>query len=816
MNQKWLGIFIFLWCLPVTIHAQFLISGRVVDSVTQNPLAFVNIRTPDGTFVATTDIDGNFTSKMSKPEPTLLLSYVGYYPKKYALNGKTTGMLIIMSRQEYDLSGVEIYPQQNPAHTIIRKAIANKDLNDPEKIASLKYNSYSKTTAEWYLDKTKYTISEGYDYKLRSDSTFLRLKKRSEENHIMIMESYTQRLFRNGQSQETVLGTRVSGFTDPNFTTLATDIQPFSFYGDFISLTLTDVKDYINPLSKGSLERYNFQLQDTLYVGADSIFIISFSPFKQKNFNALKGVLYISSNRYAIQNVIAQPAEEGLWTIKIQQQYAFKAGQHWFPVQLNFDWILPNYPSEKVGVVLHGLSYISDVDFNTTVKNRDLGPSNLVFEKGAGTRDENFWQKHRTDSLTPVESRTYVKIDSIGKKNHFTYISRLTDKALKGYIPLSVFDISLEHLFNFNNQEGIRVGWGMYTNEKIAKWFTIGGNIGYGFWDKQWKYGAKLDFVLSKKHEFKLGASYSKDILAPGLTELFKYLNYSYWNNYLVDNIDFVEKYSAWTSLRTFRYWQFELAGTKESRTPQYPYQYKQKTIETSDSNAFNFTELRVGVRFTYKEKLIDAFNDRYSLGTKYPVLYLSYIHGFKGILGGQYDFNKLEFALEKSFRTKYFGKTDINFEAGYLWNQAPYMKLFNGKASYSSSFVLYFRNSFQTMRVDEFFYDRYLSLQLRQNFGPYLFHIKKFRPEISLTQGILYGTLAQREMHTMEVNFKVPDHGFFESGVIFDNLLRLKLLNLAYLKIGFGVFYRYGYYAYDKELKNFAIKFSFKLSGNK
>ena len=77
-------------------------------------------------------------------------------------------------------------------------------------------------------------------------------------------------------------------------------------------------------------------------------------------------------------------------------------------------------------------------------------------------------------------------------------------------------------------------------------------------------------------------------------------------------------------------------------------------------------------------------------------------------------------------------------------------------------------------------------------------------------------GDLRHRGWHTIDNEFRVPDHGFFESGVIFDNLVRLKLLNLAYVKIGFGVFYRYGSYAYANELKNFAIKFSIKLSGNK
>jgi len=816
MNFKINPLFLLILLLPFGTNAQVMISGRVLDSVTQNPLAFVNLRSTDGVFIATTDINGSFNAKVLSSAQILKLDYVGYYPKIFNQSGETTQFIILMQRKNIELSGVEIHPGENPANAIILKAVANKKLNNPENIPSFKYKTYNKVTAEWYLDKTKYDISENNDPRLINDSTFLRLKSRAEENHIMIMESLTERIFLNGKSQETVLGSRVSGFTDPNFTTLATDIQPFSFYDDFITLSLTDIKDYINPVSSGSIKRYNFNIQDTLFVDKDSVFVISFNPVKNRNFNALKGVLYINSNGYAIQNVIAQPADEGLWTIKIQQNYVFIAGKYWFPLQLNYDWILPGYPSEKVGVVIHGTSFISDVNFDPEIQNSDFGPSNLIFAIGAGRQDENFWKQHRADSLTAIESRTYSKIDSIGKKGNFTYISRFADKILKDYLPISVFDISLENLFNYNNIEGIRVGWGMYTNEKIARWFTLGGYVGYGFWDKRWKYGGKLNFTLSKKHEIKIGASYSHDLEAPGLTELHNYLNYSYWNNYLVNHIDFVEKYSVYASLRTFRYLQFELTGTKESRTPQYGYDYHDKIMIFNDTSAFKFTELRAGFRYAYKEKLIDAFNDRYSLGTKYPVLYLIYIHGFKGLLGGLYGYDKIEFALEKSFLTKYFGKTDISLEAGYLWNNAPYMKLFTGKGSYSSSFVLYFRNTFQTMRVDEFLYDRYVSLQLKHNFGDYLFHSKKFKPEISLTQGVLLGDLSHRDWHTIDGDFRVPDHGFFESGVIFDNLLRLKLLNIAYIKIGFGVFYRYGHYAYDHELKNFAVKFSLKLSGNK
>ncbi len=801
--------------MPVIAHAQQVITGRVIDSVTSYPLAFVNLTSLNGDYIATTDIEGTFKAKTVKPLDGLVLNYVGYYSRVYLLGEHTKNLEILMLRKTIELSAAVIYPGENPAHKIILKAIANKKQNNPENIPSFAYKSYNKVTAEWYLDKTKYNLSGEPESKAQNDSTYLRLKKKAEENNIMVMESFTERIFLNGKSQETVLGSRVSGFTDPNFTTLATDIQPFSFYNDFISLSLTDVKDYINPVSNGTLERYLFLLEDTLYVGNDSVFVISFKPIKGKNFNALKGVLYINSHGYAIQNVIAQPDEDGLWSIKIQQMYTLVNSKHWFPTQLNYDWILPNYPSDKVGVVLHGRSFITDVDFNKTNKNKDFGPSNLIFEKDAGKHDENFWKQHRADSLTAIEARTYVKIDSLGKKHNFNYITRVADKILKGYIPLSVFDISLENLINFNNKEGVRTGLGLYTNDKIASWFSVGGYFGYGFWDYKWKYGGKINFTLSKKHEINIGATYAHDLETPGITEMPHYFNNSYWNDYLVDRIDYIEKYQTWFRFRTFKYLQVELSGVKEARRPVYPYQFGQRIYDSHDSSAYNFTELRAGFRFAYKEKLIDAFNDRYSLGTKYPVLYFGYIHGFKGVLGGQYNYNKFEFAIEKSFLTKYFGKTDINFEAGYLWNTTPYMKLFKGKGSYSSSFVLYFKNTFQTMRVSEFLYDRYVSLQLVHGFGSYLFRIGKFKPEISLSQGILFGNLSHRELHT-GIDFQVPDHGFYESGIIFDNLVRLKLLNLAYAKIGFGVFYRYGHYVYSNELQNLALKFTIHLSGNK
>lgn len=58
-------------------------------------------------------------------------------------------------------------------------------------------------------------------------------------------------------SEETVIASRVSGFKNPNFASLATDLQPFSFYKD--NIKLFDIQ-YLNPISKGSLKKYSFRI----------------------------------------------------------------------------------------------------------------------------------------------------------------------------------------------------------------------------------------------------------------------------------------------------------------------------------------------------------------------------------------------------------------------------------------------------------------------------------------------------------------------------------------------------------------------------
>jgi len=67
-----------------------------------------------------------------------------------------------------------------------------------------------------------------------------------------MVESVTDRNFMFPNTvQENVLHNRVSGFTNTGLVALANEVQPFSFYGDYLHIL---DKNFVNPVSPGSTE----------------------------------------------------------------------------------------------------------------------------------------------------------------------------------------------------------------------------------------------------------------------------------------------------------------------------------------------------------------------------------------------------------------------------------------------------------------------------------------------------------------------------------------------------------------------------------
>jgi hypothetical protein len=83
---KKLLIFIFLVHSLLNISAQTTeISGKVTEKETGSPIPYANIIFSGSFIGTTTDINGNYTLKTSKPGTTLDVSAIGFKNKPYPL-----------------------------------------------------------------------------------------------------------------------------------------------------------------------------------------------------------------------------------------------------------------------------------------------------------------------------------------------------------------------------------------------------------------------------------------------------------------------------------------------------------------------------------------------------------------------------------------------------------------------------------------------------------------------------------------------------------------------------------------------------------
>ncbi len=815
------SILLLFTCISILSFAQNKFAGRVLDSDNNEPLAFVNIIYNSSNLGTTTDLDGYFTIDAKDKIEFLEVSYLGYSKLKIGLNqiqGK--GYLeILLHADAFQLSEVTVLPGENPAHRIIKEVVANSKKNNPEKMRSFSYVSYNKmyfTIDMEDLPESNDTLPQADTVDTDISDNGMSMTEFFSEQHLFITESITERRFKfPDNNKEEILAHRMSGLSTPAFSLITTQFQSFSFYKDYINLM---DKKYLSPISKGSTNKYFFLIEDTMYnERADTIFIISFRPYKGKNFEGLKGILHINSNGYAIQNVSAIPYDPtGTFNINIQQKYELIDSVQWFPVQLNTTLVMNllqvsdnstkitsngDSGDDFLPLVGIGKSYLTDISLNPEYKRREFSNLELEISEEANERDSEYWVKYRHDSLTEKDIRTYEVIDSIGKEANLDRTMQLMEVLATGSIPYKFINIDPSKILWYNNYEGYRLGLGLSTNDKMLPWMSIGGYFGYGFRDNSWKYGGHVEFNIHKNSNTKLRFGYKQDLeFSDDHTFYVDRTSFSLQNarDFFLNEMDSVRSYYS-----TFKFTSFKYLHTKVE------FNYDEKWI--INQNRYDFltpinqhyfnSEVGLFLRYAYKEKFLQTpYGNKISMGTKYPVLYFNVKKGVK-FEDASNDYLKTEAKITKRITFRGIGDTYLSVSGGMVNGDIPYSELYYGPGSYS---WLNIDNSFNTMRINEFVSQRFASFFFRHDFGSLLFKTKNWSPKLAVVSSVGWGDNSfvgdiQNDYYAKKMNL-----GYYESGIQINNIFKL-----SFQGYGLGVYYRYGPYSRGREIENWAFKFN-------
>lgn len=781
------------------------INGRVTDEQNRQPLAFVNIVANDGLTGTMSDIDGRYMITADEPIKALVFSSIGYEPMTFLLQPNQKKCNVALKPVTFELGEVTVEAGENPAHRIIDSLMAHRKANNPNSLESYRYHIYDKMI--FTIDSSNFGKTLAID---TLETTSLRyfdsILKKSD---LMVMETASEVLFKAPDRKlQNVLGTKIAGMKDPTFIYLVNSMQSISFYDEIINVAGTD---YMNPISRGSKSRYFFTLESISPIGqGDSLYVVSFHPMLGSNFNGLRGTLTINSDGWALQSVKAEPNEQGqVYTITIQQLYQ-KVENQWFPKQLNTNLKFPGMMAEIDGqnfpMVAIGKSYLDEIEINPDLSQQRFSSMEIVVDPDAAYRDETFWNQHRIDSLTERIIATYMLVDSLtGGTDIFDRVLGMTDKLMnESALPLGPINLDLHNILKVSATRGWYFGLGATTNDRFSRHIRLNAFGGYWTRIKKFDYGGGIKWLINRQRQMELGLRFynKSDVMGEfsSFIEEGSLLSESYYKYTFYENVH-VRKNAAELQFTT-RFANY-FKGYLNLSASQKNYNAQFYHIPSEALTKAIFYNAEVKLRFAYKEKFLSKPNGIQSLGTVYPIVWLSYLHSFP-FFDGQYEFDRIKFEVSKNFYTRYMGVSKIVIQAGYASETCPIVETFDIIGTYEP-FGLYSPASFGTMRFDEFFCDRFVALYLSHNFNGMLWKTNSewFKPQLTLVTNIGWGEMRRAEAY-LDKNFKTMEKGYFESGFVVKGLL-----NALWAKMGAGVFYRYGPYAFDNVWDNFAFKWS-------
>ncbi|MFD1601216.1 DUF5686 family protein [Flavobacterium artemisiae] len=813
----------------LTLQAQIQINGIVTDS-NNKPLPFATITTSENNSTIT-DIDGKFIFKISTSATSVTVSYIGFKTKTIPLITNKKFYAVTLLQKTDDLKEV-VVSNENPALTIIRKAIASKSLNDPQKkLKTFEYKTYNKLIVTANPDSINGRIDSSAAYKdldkkiIHIDSSDYKFKEIISKQHLFQTEKVSQYQFGNNKLKETILGTKMAGFKQPIYEVIAFNLQSISIYDPKYELLETK---YENPIAGNAPSNYAYKLLDTVSIKGRDAYMIYFKPKRKRKASRLEGVLYIDKENFAVAKAVMRI--KGVLDISGVHEFEYiPKDKIWFQSNTTFKIVKgkndddikilggtiqfdgdveENFePRKKVAsdfTYLISESNSFDVRVNTTepIKNASLY---IEIKDDAAQKPESFWEAYRKENLDEKSQKTYVLLDSISVSNRIEKRLGIGRKILNGFYPIGPVDLDLKKIISYNNYEGFRLGLGGITNERFSKNYRIEGYTAYGTKDGAFKYSLGGGVLLDKHTNTWFNGYYADDVreIASTVFAVDKRVFKIYDPRPI--NISTFYEYSGWRGNIQTKIIPKTEAVLEVSRNyiePKFDYLFN---LNGRLYSSYIMTTAVLSIVWTPFSDVMQTPTGRNEADKRFPRFTFQYTQSLPNVFANDFTFSKIDFKAE--YEKKYLNrqKTSLLLQAGYANGDVPLTHLYNTspnnltKETVVQRITFSGRNAFETMYFNEFFSSQYLIFQIKHGFDRIKI-LKKVRPSLVLVTRMAWGSMENPEQHIGQ-EYKTLEKGFFESGIE---------LNKIYKGFGLGGFYRYGPNQLKKFEDNIAVKISY------
>lgn len=771
-------LFLLLGCC-ISVSAQN-IQGVVTDSLTNEPIPYLSVFYEGKGVGSITDNDGNYKVETRKGWNKLTFSAVGYVTKVVnIIPGVTKNLNVRMRPDDIMLDEVVVKPKRekysrknNPAVELMKKVIAHKKNNKLSENDYYQYNKYQKITMS-LNDVTPEMLEKGMYKKMPFLKDQIELCEETNKFilPISVDETASQKIYRKHPKSEKTI---IKGMS-------STGVNELFATGDMLSTVLKDVftdvniydndirllqYPFISPISSSdAISFYKFYIMDTTFVDKDKCFHLTFVPNNSQDFGFTGHLYVLADSSYTVKKCTMNlPKKSGVNFVDnmdIIQEFEQLPNGEWV---LKTDDMIVEMTLMKImqGFQIRRTTRYSDYAFDELPQQLFKRKGAEIKEADAMMRGDDFWNQYRPVPLTQTESSMDMLVKRLEQMPGFKYVIFVLKAFIENFVETgtkehpSKLDIGPVNTMISNNYiDGLRLRMSAQTTANLNPHLFFKGYYAYGFKDHRSKYMGEVEYSFNKKEylprEFPKNSitfSYQYDVMSP--TD--KFLKTDKDNVFVsfktstVDQMSYVRNIALKYENET----QFGLKTTVEVKhstdEPTGGLAYITNDDQKTLVPEIQTMEASLAFRYAPGETFVNTKQRRIPVSFDAPVFTLSHTAGFKGVLGGEYNYNLTEIGLYKRFWFSSWGKIDMFVKGGAQWNKVPFPLLIMPAANLS--YILQ-RETFNLINNMEFLNDRYASLDVSWDLNGKIFNriplLKKLKWREAIGFKMLYGHLTDK-----------------------------------------------------------------------
>jgi len=780
-------------CIHSVQAQEKVLRGIILDKQSDEPIPYASAVFKKSGIGVLSDSLGKFTLTLKSwpAGDTLQVNNVGYKPTLIPVSAIQDSTFITVY--------IEVLPPQHEAVVKVkynralwfwRKIQAHKSKNDKHHYDNYAYEVYNKLEVD-FNNVNKEKLEKNFVLK-PFNFIFDYTDTTSEKEPFLpvyltetISDYYYQK--QPYKTREVIKATNAQGFTNESLMKqLGATYQNVDVYSNQIPVF---DKTFISPLADNADNFYNFHLLDTQYMNKRRLVHFSFTP-KRTGENTFDGDCWVNDTIFAIQKITLRPSLDVninfVTGLSLIQEFKLINDTTWFLYKDKFVVDLAPIGKNKLGFKGRKTTTYRNVIVNSdsviAQLNKSKSNEEIVLVPGTQNLPDSFWLKNRFEPLNQNEKNIYTLLDSLQKNKTFKRYKNTIDFLTTGTKYVGNYVIGPWYYWiSGNSWEGTRVRFDLATNQGFSKHWYLHSYLAYGFQDQKYKGQAEIKYQFSRKPWSYINVSYKKDIdngqvLYDQLGSdnlfvlFFRKPNVQHKFQEITEKkVDFFSEtyknFSVGLTLSSRQYNPLENLPGKEY-------------FPTTEGDPLNTFDATIKLRYAYQERFIESNFDRYSWGSDYPILQLTYTHGFPGVLHSSYTYNKITFSISDYIKLPPYGTLRYNLFAGKVFGTLPYQLLVHQPGN---DWYYYSNYSFNLMTRFEYLTDRYAGFSFEHNIGSGLFRYIPITRKLKLRQfWEAKGVIGNLSDSNRALNF-VGDYPFkslegklyTEVGVGVDNILK-------------------------------------------